>query len=761
MALKSKKSGMITMNTLSSNDDLLKKLKEVPFKKKNVKTGHPSTYADDLRLLHELQVQQLELEMHEEQMRADLFSLEELKKKHLELFEFAPNGYFSLSYTGNIRKVNMTGANLLGSKKSDITHQLFLNYIHQDDQNIFRVCWFNLIETRDYQVFKVRLSRPDGNQLYVRIALTLAESKNDSQILLAMTDVTMVRQIENAQTFLLGCSWAKSGNDFFHALAQYLSINLSMDCVTIDKFLDGTMEAQNVAVYCDGHFKENVKYELKETVISQMMDQKSFCFPNEVRKLFPHDGNLNHTGAESFTGVTLWGSEGKPIGLIGVIGRKPLMDARLTEMVLKQVSIRAAAELEHRQLEETIIQSRDELEVLVKERTAELEKSNAKLRDEIFIRQKHEHSLVIAEEKYRMVADFTYNWETWMNPRGAFVYVSPSCERISGYMVEEFMHNPELFIQITHPDDRERVRNHFSNEITDDSSVWSFDFRINTRQGEERWIGHHCQPVFDAHGKFLGQRGSNRDITQRKKAEIVLLDSQKHLRKLTQRMDAIAEEERTRIAREIHDELGHLLTALKYDMDVLISQSDQSMESVKSEMGIMMGMVDSLIDSVRKIATELRPGILDHLGLFPAIEWQIRQFRMRTNICCSFSLSDMEITFDKNETTIIYRIFQEILTNITRHSKASHVKVFLSLNENYFELKVTDNGMGFEPHGSNQTKSLGLMGMQERALSIGGDLRIESAPGKGTTVIFLLPKVNVNYSKAEILTQQMQWNQKE
>lgn len=209
-------------------------------------------------------------------------------------------------------------------------------------------------------------------------------------------------------------------------------------------------------------------------------------------------------------------------------------------------------------------------------------------------------------------------------------------------------------------------------------------------------------------------------------------------------MDAITEEERIRIAREIHDELGHLLTALKHDIESLTNQSDLSMEAVKSELEIMIGMIDSLIDSVRKIATELRPGILDHLGLFPAIEWKIRQFRLRTKICCTFTLGKMEVTFDKNETTIIYRIFQEILTNIIRHSKATHVRVLLNKKDNYFVLKVIDNGVGFQPDSSTQTNSLGLMGMEERALSIGGELHINTAPGKGTTIKFLLPRVEVN-----------------
>lgn len=739
---------MITMNIKSSGDDLVTKLTEGPFRIKQTKTGHPSTYEDDLKLLHELQVQQLGMDMQNAELRADSLSLEELNKKHIELFEFAPNGYFSLSHDGTIMEVNLTGANLLGMNKEEIVLQLFFNFIHYEDQETFKVCLFNLIETKGCQVFKVRVIRPDGHQLYVRIALTIAESNNEFQPLLAMTDVTMVKQIEDAQTFLLGCSWAKSGKDFFHALAEYLGKNMGMDYIRIDKFSDDCQEAQSMAIYYDGQYKENVKYKVNETALKNRIEQKSFCFPNKVRNLFPHDSTLQQIQAESYTGVTLWGSGGKPIGLIVVVGRKPLIDARLTEMVLKQVSIRAATELEHRQLEEEIIQSRDELEVLVKYRTMELEASNEQLRNEIYIRKQQEKSLLIAEEKYRTVADFTYDGETWMNPEGAFIYVSPSCKRISGYTVKEFMENPALIIEIAHPDDRQLVRTHFYEDQKDEACFSSFDFRINTYAGEERWIGHHCQPVFDANGKFIGRRGSNQDITSRKKQESVLLDSQKHLRQLTQRIDAIAEEERTRIAREIHDELGHLLTALKYDMDVLINRSYLSMELVKGELDVMIGMIDSLVDSVRKIATELRPGILDHLGLFPAIEWQVKQFRLRTKICCSFSLSQMNVSFDNNETTIIYRIFQEILTNIIRHSKAKHVSVLLTKCDDLFILKVIDNGVGFEPNSSNKTYSLGLMGMQERALSIGGEIYIESKQGKGTTITFILPKADANYTIA-------------
>ncbi len=407
---------------------------------------------------------------------------------------------------------------------------------------------------------------------------------------------------------------------------------------------------------------------------------------------------------------------------------------------VERIAIYSRDVTEHKKALEALNHLNNELEVLVGERTAELLKANEQLRSEIIIRRLQEKSLIDAEEKYRMVADFTYNWETWLSPEGKYIYVSPSCFSITGYTDKEFMNDPELFYKIAHPDDQERVKLHFFEELSENAGIKSIDYRIITRQGDIKWIGHSCQPAFNSNGKRLGQRGSNRDITEMKKTEWVLINSQQHLRELTHRMDAIAEEERTRIAREIHDELGHLLTALKYDIDGLTNDSGLQDPQVKAELESMAGTVHSLVESVRKIATELRPGILDHLGLFAAMEWQIRQFHTRTHIPCDYLPKETKIVFDKNETTIIYRILQEILTNVARHSKAKNVKVTVDQADENFLLHVEDDGIGFEVVDPGETGSLGLMGMRERALSIGGVVDIKSKPGKGTKVTFKLQR---------------------
>jgi len=364
----------------------------------------------------------------------------------------------------------------------------------------------------------------------------------------------------------------------------------------------------------------------------------------------------------------------------------------------------------------------EELETIVNERTSDLLKSHIEIQK--------------AEEKYRTVAENTYDWESWIGPDGNPLYVSPSCKRITGYTVADYMNNPDLILKITYPEDQEQIIKHSLEILKGEVTDCSFDFRIITSKGEIKWIGHNCHPVYNNAGKFIGQRGSNRDITARKNTENVLIDSQKNLRELTHRMDIVAEEERIRISRNIHDELGHLLTALKYDMDELSHNSELTLDLAKIELESMICIIDSLIDSVRKIATDLRPGILDHLGLFPSLEWKIKDFQKRTKICTHLKLEETEITFDKNETIIIYRILQEILTNITRHSKASKLWVKSRMENSQFVLSVTDDGIGFNMDDTLYRNSLGLLGMHERALSIGGEIQIESSTGKGTTVSF-------------------------
>ena len=174
-----------------------------------------------------------------------------------------------------------------------------------------------------------------------------------------------------------------------------------------------------------------------------------------------------------------------------------------------------------KQMEEAFLKVQEELEIRVEERTADLTKTNEDLKKEIVNRRRVESELQLSESKFRTVANFTYDWEYWISPEGHFNYITPSCERITGYGPADFNGNMDLLVSIAHPDEQTRLLHHLEQEVMTEE-IYHMDFRIITRTGEERWISHFCQPVFDDDGNHLGRRASNRDITKRKRMEAIL-----------------------------------------------------------------------------------------------------------------------------------------------------------------------------------------------------------------------------------------------
>ncbi|HVU34843.1 MAG TPA: histidine kinase [Opitutaceae bacterium] len=229
------------------------------------------------------------------------------------------------------------------------------------------------------------------------------------------------------------------------------------------------------------------------------------------------------------------------------------------------------------------------------------------------------------------------------------------------------------------------------------------------------------------------------DRRERERAEDKLRRSLDQLRALTTYLQYVREEERTRIAREVHDELGQALTGLKLDMSWLASKLGKNAKPVQQKVRTMVDHIDETIQTVRRIATELRPGILDSLGLVAAMEWQANDFQSRTGITCSVSTSVSETILDQDITTVFFRIYQETLTNIIRHAKATRVTVRLEETGGHLVMTVADNGRGISEEEIASTRSLGLLGMRERAMLVGGDLSLHGAPGAGTTVTLSVP----------------------
>jgi signal transduction histidine kinase len=205
----------------------------------------------------------------------------------------------------------------------------------------------------------------------------------------------------------------------------------------------------------------------------------------------------------------------------------------------------------------------------------------------------------------------------------------------------------------------------------------------------------------------------------------------------------IREEERTRISREIHDELGQQLTGLKMNISWLNKKITNATPEITTHINQSIALSDQTLKTVRRIAAQLRPSILDDLGLISALEWESDEFQNRYNIEVNFIAENITSTLDQKMSTAIFRIFQESLTNVLRHSKATLVTTVFAEFENQFTLKIEDNGIGFDENENKKIRTLGLLGMKERALMIGGTLTIKSTPNKGTILILQIPKNNI------------------
>lgn len=244
--------------------------------------------------------------------------------------------------------------------------------------------------------------------------------------------------------------------------------------------------------------------------------------------------------------------------------------------------------------------------------------------------------------------------------------------------------------------------------------------------------------VIENIGILLG-RVIERERANKKKEEY-----QEHLRRLYSKLDSIREDESKRLSREVHDELGQLLTILKLELSLLENNLEYEDHPIRQNIDVMFELIGKAIKAVKRISQNLRPPILDSVSLNEVIEWQGGLFKKKTGIEFDFKAFSNNINLTPDKSTSIYRIFQECLTNITRHSKAKLVNVQLQNDNNKMIMKIIDNGIGFDQKRNENEVSLGILGMKERAQLIGGDLYIEGKKGEGTTVTLILNHGNDN-----------------
>ncbi|MFJ2323049.1 PAS domain S-box protein [Pseudomonas sp. NPDC087817] len=316
-----------------------------------------------------------------------------------------------------------------------------------------------------------------------------------------------------------------------------------------------------------------------------------------------------------------------------------------------------------------------------------------------------------------------------------FAYISEGSESLVGYAPAAIAHRDMGLRSLVYPDDRASYHQ-TQDQALDTDSDWSWQGRILTRQGQQRWAEIKAITRQLEDGAYVWD-GIVWDITESKRIELELAASREQLRELSAHLESVREEEKARIAREVHDELGQMLTVLKLETSMCELAYAQLDPGLNERLNSMKRLIAQLFQLVRDVATALRPPILD-AGIASAIEWQARRFEARTQIPCLVQVPDNLPALSDAKAIGLFRILQEALTNVMRHAQAHTVELTLALEGDELCLTVSDDGVGFVAAAARPT-SFGLVGMRERVLIMGGRLVLESEPGEGTSLHVWVP----------------------
>jgi two-component system sensor histidine kinase UhpB len=347
-----------------------------------------------------------------------------------------------------------------------------------------------------------------------------------------------------------------------------------------------------------------------------------------------------------------------------------------------------------------------------------------------------EEALRISEERYRLVSratqDVIWDWDLTTNR----VEWNDNVRTRFGYSPLEIPADPSWWSQNIHPEDRKAILAGLHSAIADQGHSWSGEYRYACRDRSYAYILDRGYILRDEFGKAVRMIGSMIDITERKSAEEQLRKSREQLRVLAAYLESVREQERTRIARELHDEIGQAVTGIKLTLE----RATQEPKELTANAGAALELANELIAKVRDLSLDLRPTMLDHLGLLAGLTWHFGRYFSQANITVRFEHAGLEARrFAPEIETAAYRIVQEALTNVARHARTNEAEVRIEADEALLRIEIRDLGAGFDVDSLFAGATGGLFGMRERAIMLGGRLDIKSAPGSGTVLVAELP----------------------
>ena len=383
---------------------------------------------------------------------------------------------------------------------------------------------------------------------------------------------------------------------------------------------------------------------------------------------------------------------------------------------------------------ERVQDAQEHLELKVQELTRQTSHLTAIAKE----RERAETLLLAREQEFRALVENTPDVISRFDLQCRCLYANPAAQKVLGHSLD-FLRNKNLH-EVFPDSDVARFFQHKLEHLIGTNNASEEEVSISIpvkRRTEIASYQVRLVPERDQHGALVSILSVGRNVSAMHAAEQRLKESHAQLRQLSTHREAMREEERKRIAREIHDELGQQLTALRMGLSLLRLQFGEGQSLLVERIQILMGRIDEIIQVVRNVATALRPSSLD-MGLTSALEWLVSEFSNNTGITCRLRAPEARLELDDERATAIFRVIQESLTNVARHAQASRVDIHLECSTEHVLIKVADNGKGFDP-GQLPKGTLGMLGMHERGHMLGGTVTIDSTPGQGVCVQVCIP----------------------
>jgi PAS domain S-box-containing protein len=621
--------------------------------------------AGTLKIVHELQVHQIELEMQNEQLTEAKEKADAAAQKYSELYDFAPSGYITLSKEGRIIGLNLKGADLLGKERQRLINNRFDLYVSVGTRQIFNQFLSKVFKGKINEWCEVILSDESKNiSTYVHLAGHVLE--NNEQIVLSAVDISGLK---------LGEQVLRESEEKFRVLIESTSVAIYLT------------DSNGKCTYVNPKWCEMAHLSYSEAlndgwVTGIYEEDRDKVFKN-WQKMIASDGNWGFEYR--------FGPHDKVSWVFGTAKSYKNDSGRIMGFIGSNVDITERKKAEEKQKE--------------------------------------------IEDRYRLLAEQSDVGVGLYSPDGIILYFNNRALKNLGGKLEDFV--GKSMIDVFGKKAGEKYNKRISEGIRLNKTL-VYEDQLESPSGKY-WFSTSNSIFRDINGEVAGIQAVSIDITQRKENEEQLVKSANELRYLSRHQVEVREAERSAIARDLHDDLGQKLTALIMDMSWVKSRIGVQSGTVRNKMQQMLIEMNEIIESIQKLSFRLSPTILNDLGLIAAIQWFVKEFNKTSQIRCDFAFSPKNISVNCKLSLEVYRIVQESLTNVARHSCASTASVTMNLKKGKLTITISDNGSGISKAKIESTRSFGLIGMRERVRIFNGELSVSGSKGKGTVVKVVIP----------------------